>query len=55
MVPLQLHICMEASKCTIRTCSVSNTCIDDPDWENIQILCALLEGTEFFIVSYGLL
>lgn len=55
MVPLQLHICMEASKCTIHTCSVSHTCIDDPDWENIQILCALLEGTEFFIVSYGLL
>lgn len=30
---------------------------DDPDRgekKNIQILCAPLEGTEFFIVSYGL-
>ncbi len=35
---------------------ITHTCISSrwPRLKNIQILCALLKGTEFFIVSYGL-
>lgn len=35
-------------------CNISYTYIGDPDWETIQILCALLKGSESFIMSYGI-
>lgn len=35
-------------------CNISYTYIGDPDLETIQILCALLKGSESFIVSYGI-
>lgn len=55
MVPMHVHICVRADIYAHAHCNISHTCIGDPDWENIQILCALLKRTEFFIVSYGLL